>query len=554
VIDNLNWPATLVFVFFFAVVTVMGFYAARWKAGPLDVLHEWGLGGRRFGAWISWFLIGGDLYTAYTVIAVPAIIYAIGAYGFFAVPYTILIYPFLFVAFPRLWAVTHKHQYITAGDFIYGRYGNKGLELAVCLTGIVATMPYIALQLVGMERVIQALGFHGEGVLSHLPLTIAFVILALYTYSSGLRAPAMIAFVKDTMIYIFVIAAIVIIPIQLGGYGAIFDAAQKTFDAKGGATGLTLKPAQVTPFITLAIGSAMALFLYPHSLTGILAASRGDVIKRNAIALPAYSLVLGLIGIMGFMAIAAGINLTDAKTIGLLAQVPGAQSLAQGSVSIPQAASLTLDGGAKAFGPGVYISNPQDAVPQLFLKQFPGWFAGFTFAAIAIGALVPAAVMSIGAANTFTRNLWKPFVEPDLSPSQEASLAKLASLIVKLGALLLLLVMPTQFAIDLQLLGGVWMIQIFPALIFGLYTRWFSGPALLIGWAVGIVLGTWLSWGATNWTPASNFFGWLSFSSYNGLTSVIVNIVIAAVLSPALRSSAPDQTLEADYEPVRVAA
>ncbi|MBV8429244.1 MAG: sodium:solute symporter family protein, partial [Hyphomicrobiales bacterium] len=500
--------------FFFAVVTVMGFMAARWKSGPLDVLHEWGLGGRRFGAWITWFLLGGDLYTAYTVIAVPALIYAIGAYGFFAVPYTILIYPLLFVAFPRLWAVAHRHEYITAGDFILGRYGDKWLALAVCATGIVATMPYIALQLVGMERVIQALGFHGEGIFSHLPLTIAFVILALYTYSSGLRAPAMIAFVKDTMIYIFVIAAVVYIPTQLGGYGAIFDAAGAALDKKvaasGGkvAAGLILKPAQIMPFITLAIGSAMALFLYPHSMTGILAASNGNAIRRNAIALPAYSLVLGLIALMGYMAHAAGIQ----------------------------------------------VSNPQDAVPQLFLKMFPSWFAGFTFAAIAIGALVPAAVMSIGAANTFTRNFWKSFVDPNLTPAKEAGLAKLVSLIVKLGALLILLVMPTQFAIDLQLLGGVWMIQIFPALIFGLYTRWFTGPALLVGWAVGTILGTWLSWGATNWTPASDFFGWLSFSSYNGLTSVIVNMIVAAILSPVLRGSTADQTTEADYQDRRVPA
>ena len=252
----------------------------------------------------------------------------------------------------------------------------------------------------------------------------------------------------------------------------------------------------------------MALFLYPHSLTGILAASKADAIKRNAIALPAYSLVLGLIGLMGYMAHAAGIK----------------------------------------------VANPQDAVPQLFLKMFPSWFAGFTFAAIAIGALVPAAVMSIGAANTFTRNFWKPFVDPNLPEAKEAGIAKIVSLIVKLGALLLLLVMPTQFAIDLQLLGGVWMIQIFPALIFGLYTRWFSGTALLIGWAVGTVIGTWLSWGATNWTPASNFFGWLNFSSYNGLTSVIVNIAVAAILSLVLRSSAADQTMEADYEDRRVPA
>ena len=116
-----------------------------------------------------------------------------------------------------------RQGYVTAADFIYGRYGNKWLELAVAITGILATMPYIALQLVGMEKVIQALGFQGEGMASHAPLTIAFVILALYTYTSGLRAPAMIAFVKDIMIYIFVIAAVIYHPYELGGFGAIFD-------------------------------------------------------------------------------------------------------------------------------------------------------------------------------------------------------------------------------------------------------------------------------------------------------------------------------------------
>src|SRR3954462_10760156 len=105
VIEHLNWPATSVFLAFFALVTILGFVAARWKAGDLDHLHEWGLGGRRFGSWVSWFLIGGDLYTAYTVIAVPALVYAVGAFGFFAIPYTIIIYPFLFLAFPRLWSI-----------------------------------------------------------------------------------------------------------------------------------------------------------------------------------------------------------------------------------------------------------------------------------------------------------------------------------------------------------------------------------------------------------------------------------------------------------------
>ena len=510
-IDHLNVAATAVFVFFFALVTVMGFMAARWKSSDVASLNEWGLGGRQFGSWITWFLLGGDIYTAYTVIAVPAVVYAIGAYGFFAVPYVVLIYPLLFVIMPRLWNVSARKGYVTAADFIDGRYGNKSLELAVALTGIVATMPYIALQLVGMEKVIKALGFEGTGMAEHIPLTVAFIILALYTYKSGLRAPAMIAFVKDIMIYIFVIAAVVYIPYQLGGFGAIFDAAGKVYAAKVAAgaaatppvavaAGLTLTQGQIAPFITTVIGSALALFMYPHCLTGILSASSSRAIRNNAIALPAYSMVLGLIALLGVMAHAAGVK----------------------------------------------VANPQDAVPQLMLKMFPDWFAGFTFAAIAIGALVPAAVMSIGAANTFTRNVWKPFIHNDISDAEESNVAKLASLVVKLGALAFILFIPTQFALDFQLLGGVAMIQIFPAIVFGLYTRRIHGWPLFIGWAVGMSIGVLLAWGPKAWSP--NWMTPLNFATNIGLFSVLVNTVIAVGLSFILPNRATDSTTPADFE------
>jgi solute:Na+ symporter, SSS family len=192
------------------------------------------------------------------------------------------------------------------------------------------------------------------------------------------------------------------------------------------------------------------------------------------------------------------------------------------------------------------------------LKVFPDWFAGFSFAAIAIGALVPAAVMSIGAANTFTRNVWKPFVNPNVTPAGESTIAKLVSLIVKLGALAVIFFVPTKFAVDLQLLGGVWMVQIFPAIILGLYTRWYSGGALLVGWAVGMVLGTALSWGAATWVSV-HALAWdipllgkfdlgLGFASYNGFTAVIANFLVATLLSAFWKNSALDQTSMADYQ------
>src|ERR1700752_5265525 len=252
-----NWVALAVFTVLFAFVTWLGFAAARGRRGDLDLLHEWGLAGRRFGTLVTWFLIGGDLYTAYTFIAVPALAFGAGAIAFFAVPYTIMIYPILFLPFPRLWQVCHKHNYITASDFVRGRFGNRWLALAIALTGIVATMPYIALQLVGLQVVIGGLGFVGEGWVGDIPLIVAFIILAAFTYSSGLRAPAAIAIVKDILIYVTAFTAIVAIPIQLGGFDKIFAAvppAKLLLAVPGPGTS-----GAYGAYATLALGSALAL-------------------------------------------------------------------------------------------------------------------------------------------------------------------------------------------------------------------------------------------------------------------------------------------------------
>src|SRR3982750_2932099 len=95
--------AIVIFCVMFAAVTAIGFVAVRWRRAERDVIQEWGLGGKRFGTIVTWFLLGGDIYTAYTFIAVPALMFGAGAIGFFAVPYTIIVYPFAFVVFPKLW-------------------------------------------------------------------------------------------------------------------------------------------------------------------------------------------------------------------------------------------------------------------------------------------------------------------------------------------------------------------------------------------------------------------------------------------------------------------
>ncbi len=166
-------------------------------------------------------------------------------------------------------------------------------------------MPYIALQIVGMEVVIGALGFPAGGFVGHLPLIISLIILAAFTYTSGLRAPALIAIVKDTLIFITVFAALVIIP-ALGGYRAIFASVPQEKLLLTPPSGDSL--GAYSAYATLALGSAFALFLYPHAMTGILSSSSGNVIRRNAAFLAAYSFILGLIALLGYMAIAAGVD------------------------------------------------------------------------------------------------------------------------------------------------------------------------------------------------------------------------------------------------------
>ncbi len=530
---NLDPVAFAILAVSFLIVTLIGFASARWRPAE-DPMHlnEWGLGGRGFGTFISWFLLGGDLYTAYTFIAVPALVYATGAAGFYALSYTIMVFPIVFIFAPRLWSVARARGYITPAEFARGRYGSQGLMLAVTVTGILATMPYIALQLVGIESVLTVIGITGSagGTLGKdLPLIVAFVIVAGYTYVAGLRAPALIAFVKDGLIYLTVIVAILYIPAKLGGWAHVFGTASAHLKTVNPATGkpygsLVVLPAGEWAYATLALGSALALFMYPHATTGVYAARQRSVIRRNVALLPAYTLVLGLMALFGYLA-----------------------------RSVP-----AVNAGVKAAG-----GNTQLSVPLLFQHTLPDWFAGIADAAIVIGALVPAAIMSIAAANLFTRNIYKEFIRPAATPAQETRVARLISLVMKIGALGFALELTKTFSINLQLLGGIWILQIFPVIVISLYTRWFHRFALIAGWAVAMLYGTIEAY-RTPGNGQAHFgastapvFGHVTYIAVTALALNLVLSVLLTVLFRAMRlPDGYDETRPADYlaDPVPGAA
>ena len=467
-------------------------------------LQGWGLGGRQFGTLITWFLVGGDFYTAYTIIAVPAVVFSTGAAGFFALPYTILVYPFVFVTMPRLWSVCRRHGLVTPADFVKLRYGSRGLATAVTITGIVSLIPYIALQFAGIGIVLSRLAGNAGSSLEKMGLVVAFGGVAIFTCGAGLRAPALIAVAKDVMIYIVVIAAITALPHHFGGYRHIFTVADDFFRAHSGA--VVLPPSGFNAYATLALGSALAGFMYPHTMTSVLAASSPRAIRKNAVLLPAYTVLLGLVALLGIVGVAAGLRPDSSK----------------------------------------------DVIPTLFAIAFPSWFKGFAFAAIVIAAVVPAAIMSIAAANLFTKNVYVEYFDRNASSDAQVTIAKVASVVVNAGALAFVLAFPAQYAINLQLLGGVLILQTFPAITFGLWKRIFHHAALLSGWIVSLVVA-WILLAHGNFrspTYPLAAFGQIH-DVYIGLISLTVNLAVTAVLTLTLDAGGvrrgPDGSIDRDY-------
>lgn len=474
----MNWVMLLVFFLVFTSISTLGFLAARWRPGDLDRLHEWGLAGKRFGPILSWFLLGGDLYTAYTFMAVPALVFAQGAQGFFAIPSFTLMYVVAFLFLPRLWVVARHREYVTPADFVGERFGSKTLSLIVAITGILATMPYIAIQIYGIQVCLTLMGVNVE-----LALFIAFGILAAYTYVSGLRGPAMIAIVKDIAIWIVAIVALAYIFTQMGGFGHVFAQVPQQKQL--------LSPTQYSAYSTLILGSALALFLYPHAFTAMLSTSSEKVLRRTIPVLLFYTILQALLGLLGFVALSIGIQPSP-----------------------------------------LYKSNI--ALPALLATMLPPWFTGFAFAAISIGALVPSGVMSIGAANLFTRNIYRAYIRPQCTEREESSVAKTASLVVKVGALAFIIFFPTTFAINLQLLGNVWIIQTLPAVFLGVYTNWFHRSALIVGWAAGMITGTWMMLSQNFVSVFPLRFGDTTLLVYAALGGLLVNLAITCALTPLL--------------------
>jgi SSS family solute:Na+ symporter len=347
-----------------------------------------------------------------------------------------------------------------------------------------------------------------------------------FTYRSGLRGPALISFVKDILFLYIIFAVLQSIAMSWGGWNAVFRDAGLKFAATPSKTdGLTLAGVGTSGpgyYITLALGSALGLWLYPHAVTGVLAAKNRMTVKRSMSALPIYSFMLGIVALLGFAAITF------------------------------QVAPVIVDG----------VADRNTIIPRLFDTLLPNWTAGLGFAAIGIGALVPAAVMSIAAANLFSRNIYREYLRPNASPKEEAMASKVASLFVKFGAVAFILFLNPQYSLDLQLIGTVIIVQTLPAVGFGLFTNWFHRYALIAGLLGGLASGLFMLWQIPNAATKHKHFGgngWDlahlgidgGYTVFAGVPALLVNITILVAATVVLRllrvRDGVDLTRDRDY-------
>lgn len=476
-----------VFFILFAVFIVLGFYGRRWRKGDLTKLDEWALGGRKFGVAIVWFLVGADLYTAYTFIAIPSSVFSIGAIYYYAVPYVAVTFGIAMWAMPKLWKVSKEKGYVTASDFVKGNFNSRNLAVLVAIVGIIAELPYIALQIVGMFSVLTVMlyGIGNIKMIEDVSLIIAFIILALFTYFSGLRGVTLNAIFKDALI-LFSVALVVIVALTNIGFTKALN-------------GLPVKyyhilPLQENAYWSLFLMSALALYLYPHAITGSLSAKSPKTLRTSQSLLPLYGVGLALLALFGILVHG------DPSAMKFLSNFPAASR-------------------------GTYV------VPGLVFYTLPAPLVGLAFLGIFIGGLVPASIMAISQSNLLTRNIIKE-IKPDISSNGETKIAKIAAVVFIFLALGFVFLFPLSYSVQLQLLGGIIILQTLPSLFLGLISNKLNKYALMTGLLAGLASGIyWMEvankfgiW-TTTLLPINNSIGPI----FVGFLALLVNVAIVLV-------------------------
>lgn len=464
-----NLTALLITSFIVLTVVLIGFIAGRDKASRSSV-EEWSVGGRKFGPLLVWLLVGADLYTAYTFLGLTSTAYSAGSVAFFAIPYTIIAFFISYFYLPKLWKVSKKFKLTTLADYAKGRFDSKFLSFLVAVVGVLMLIPYIDLQLAGIQ---DTLTVAGTGFINvKVVVIISFLLVALYTFFSGIKGPTYTAIIKDILIWVIMLFLVVSIPmIHFGSWGSMINTL--VVESPELLTIPTTGPKGIPWFLTASLISGLALFMWAHGATGVFTAKSADALRKNAIFLPLYNIVLILVVFLGFAALHV----------------------------------LPAD------------SNPRFALLNLIQMSYGGVVQGLAYATIALASLIPCSIMAIGASNLFANNIYRDFINPKVTPEKLTLITRSMVFIVIGLALIFGMLFPTAL-VSLQLLGVSGMVQIFPAIVFSLFWRSQTKEATIIGLIVGLIV-----------TFTVSQTG-MTFGIYEGFWGLLANVLALVILNP----------------------
>ena len=406
-------------------------------------LEQWTVGGRGFGLVLVWLLMAGEIYTTFTFLGASGWAYSRGGPVLYILAESYLIYVVSFFILPPIWEVGRKHGLQTQADFFQVRYGSTYLAAFVALLGVVSLIPYLQIQLTGLGFIVEIASFGG---IHRTPAMITgFALVAGFVFVSGVWGVAWVSIIKDLLLLFAAIFIGIAVPyIYFGGIGPMFAAlahAKPSHLVMPGAT----KNLGHAWYISSVLLTALTFYMWPHYFAASFTARSGQILRRNAVIMPLYTITMPLMFFVGFSAV------------------------------------LVLPG----------LSNGDLSLLTMVRRTFPAWFLGMIGGAGALTAMVPAAIQLLAGATLYAKNLWRPILSPSMNDQQVAKLAKLMVLILALGALTIA-IQSTTSLVSLFLLGFAGIAQFFPGVVLGLYSKRVTTSGVFAGMASGIVIAVFL--------------------------------------------------------------
>lgn len=417
-----------------ALGTAIGFFAGAHRKMDLE---QWAVAGRGFGTVLVWLLMAGEGYTTFTLLGASGWAYSRGGPALYILAYISLAYVASFFFLPQLWEIGRKHKLQTESDFFEKRYTSKRLAAFVSLVGIVFLVPYVDLQLTGLGDIVRVASF--GGIDKTTAMVIAAGVVAAFVFASGIRAVAWMSILKDALLLGAAVAVGIGVPYAyFHGIGPMFAELVRTHPRHLVMPGST-KDLGHSWFITTVVLNALGAFMWPHLFAASFTAKSSDVVRRNAVFMPLYTITFPLVFFAGFAA---------------LLLVPG---LHNGDLSL-----LTMA-----------------------RRTFPAWFLGVIGGAGALTAMVPAAMLILTAAALFAKNFFRPLFAPAMSDDAVARLAKVM-VAVMTGVALFFAIHGSRTLVGLLLLGYDGVTQFFPGVILGLYWKRVNRVAVWSGLVAGV--------------------------------------------------------------------